>query len=122
MTSSSDVCKPTELAITLACLPGRYSTSSEQGWVIAGEVRGRLTVFGFQCSAQQVAAWLSRMARTEAPWVERRQDPWGHGWEYRVTRYGKTDIQNKMPFLQPRTPWLSVYRLRGSGITTTVEA
>lgn len=85
---------PTELAITLAVFTHRHSG---EGWVLADEIRGRLKLLGFDCTTQQVAAYLARMARTDAPWVERRRCRWYDQWEYRVTRYGETDIQNRLP-------------------------
>jgi hypothetical protein len=83
--------RPTELAVTLATFSASYTD-----WVSADEVRGRLVLLGFDCSTQQVAAWLTRMARTEAPWVERRRDPW-NAWSYRVTPFGCNDVNNRLP-------------------------
>jgi hypothetical protein len=41
---------PTELAITMATYPGRYSDD----WVTADEVRHRLRLLGFDCTSQFV--------------------------------------------------------------------
>lgn len=90
----SVVGRPTELAITLATFPGQRAYTE---WVTADEVAHRLKLFGFDCSAQQTAAWLARMSRADAPWVERRRDRWDEWWEYRVTRYGRNDIDNRLP-------------------------
>lgn len=100
--------EPSELAITLAALRGRYS--NRDGWLTADEVRGRLQLLGFVCSPQKLVATLIRMATTDAPWVERRRAAWGDYWEYRVTRFGTTDIDNRFGGVRPVTPWLPVYR------------
>lgn len=97
-TSGTAASRPSELAITLAVLPRRYSNPS--GWMTADEVRGGLKLLGFECSSQFVAAALARMARTEAPWVERREDVWGGPWQYRITRFGRNDIDNRLPKLR----------------------
>lgn len=91
--------RPTELAITLAALPRRYSRPGT--WSSADEIRGRLALLGFDCTTQQVAAYLARMARADAPWVERCQDPWTGCWEYRVTNWGRNDIDNRFPGVRP---------------------
>lgn len=95
--------KPTELAITLATLPGNYY--SADGWVSADEVRTRLKLLGFDATAQQTAAWLRRMALAESPWVECRPQPWGIR-EYRVTQCGANDVDNRLPGLTLCLPWL----------------
>lgn len=98
--------KPSELAITLATLV--YAGGLDEGWVYADMVRGGLGKLGFDCTTQQVAAWLGRMAREDAPWVERRMSRFGRELEYRVTRYGKMDVENNWPlhvwaaWLEPR--------------------
>lgn len=103
--------KPSELAITIACLPGSHS--NRDGWMSADNVRDRLALLGFKCSPQQVAAWLGRMARTDAPWVERDPEPWyGGPAHYRVTVFGRTDIRNKLPLLDAHMPWVPTYRGR----------
>lgn len=91
--------RPTELAITLAALPP--DTGYADSWTDADQVRGRLKLLGFDCTTQQVGAWLARMARSDAPWVERRRDAWDSRWEYRVTRYGRTDIDNRFSAVRP---------------------
>lgn len=89
---------PSDLLITLAGLGGRhYGTTFE--WLAADEVRGQLKAFGFDVSTQQVAAWLTRLCREDAPRFE-RQKGWGDWWEYRVTRYGRNDITNHIPKLR----------------------
>lgn len=90
--------RPTELAITLAALACR---SSDDGWVYADEIRGQLLKLGFsrQTSAQQVASWLKPMCSVECPWFERGLYFGGY-WRYRVTRFGITDVENKMARLR----------------------
>lgn len=104
--------KPSEIAITIAALGSADARlKDDAGWVAASEVRVRLQRLGFVCSVQQVASWLARMARTELPWVERRQIRFFNGgWEYRVTQYGVTDLHNRLPGVRPETPWLTVWR------------
>jgi hypothetical protein len=102
--------RPTELAITIAALPGRYGASD--GWVCADEVRHRLRVFGFECSSQFVAAALARMASVDAPWLERRESAWGGPAEYRVTRWARNDIDNRLTHLRLEAPWIE----RGAGV------
>lgn len=97
--------KPTELTLTLAALPG-YGTDCREGWVYADEVRGRLRLLGFEASAQQVASWLRRMAAVDAPWVEVRENPHFPIKEYRVTRYGACDLDNRFSGVRPVVPWL----------------
>lgn len=84
--------KPTELAITLAALPGNYGDL----WVRANDVSHRLELLGFKYSAQQVASSLARMASVDAPWIEARTERWGNYHEYRVTSYGRTDLHNRL--------------------------
>jgi hypothetical protein len=94
--------RPSELALTIAALPGRYATD---GWVYADNVRHSLRLIGFDLTTQQVAASLARMARTDAPWVERRKAEWHNVWEYRVTHFGLNDLENRLS-LAVSTPWL----------------
>lgn len=99
--------RPSELAITLAAIPSRWAPpSTDGGWVFADEIRARLHLLGFDATTQQVAAWLGRMSRVQCPWIE-RCDNWGD-LQYRVTRYGKTDVDNRLPGVRLHTPWLDV--------------
>jgi hypothetical protein len=91
--------RPSELAITIATL--ERGTNHFSGWVYADQVRHGLSLLGVQCSTQQAAAWLARMAAAECPWVERKREY--DIWLYRVTQYGRNDIENKLPMLQVRT-------------------
>lgn len=100
--------RPSELTVTLACLRAARDWSPGAGWVVADQVRGALDHdFGIDATTQQVAAWLNRMARAECPWVEVLGTSYVVA-EYRVTRYGKTDIENKIPALRvtDRAAWL----------------
>lgn len=97
LSGQSAVARPTELAITLAALPNRYDID---GWTYADNVAHRLRDLGFDVSAQRVAAWLLRMSKVDAPWVETQESPWGAPRRYRVTRYGRCDIENKIPKLR----------------------
>lgn len=101
--------RPSELAVTIAALPGRYG--ERDGWVSADEVRGRLALLGFVCTAQQVAGTLRRMARVDCPWIETRPGRYD-GWptEYRVTQYARTDMSNRLPGVMLQAPWLPTYR------------
>lgn len=108
MSSPSPSVRPSELAITVAALPASYH--DREGWQSADEIRGRLALLGFDCTTQQLAAWMVGMTTCDAPWLERRRTTWGKTWEYRVTRYGTTDISNRLPFLKTYTPWLETMR------------
>lgn len=90
--------KPTELAITIAALGNNYH---RDGWFCADEIRGKLALLGFDVKTQQVAAWLGRMSRDDAPWVERQRSPWNE-LEYRVTPFGLNDIANRLCIDLPR--------------------
>lgn len=79
--------------MTLAALSGE--------WLTAEDVRSRLEAMGFTASAQQVSAWLRRLARLDLPPVEVRTAWWG-GREYRATRWGHTWIRNLLPWTQIR--------------------
>lgn len=89
--------RPSELAITLVAWRPSAADPSYSAWMYADDIRGRLRLLGFAATTQQVAASLARMARTECPWVERRDD--NGVWQYRVTRFGVNDIQNKLPWV-----------------------
>lgn len=102
--------KPTELTITLAALPGYGTDYGREGWVYADQVRGRLALLGFDASAQQVAAWLRKMAAAESPWIEVRENLHFPIREYRVTRYGANDVGNRLPGVRLVTPWLPTMR------------
>jgi hypothetical protein len=81
--------KPSDFAIVLAT--ALYGDQP----VIADEVRGQLKVFGFQCSTQQVAAWLNRIARKELPPIEVDVEyPLHSVAAYRVTQWGRTELWN----------------------------
>lgn len=100
---------PTELAITIAAAAAS-GWNHREGWVPADIVRGKLERLGFDCTTQQVAAWLKRMAATDAPWIERRRDPWDYSWEYRVTRFGANDVDNQLEGVRLLTPWIPTLR------------
>jgi hypothetical protein len=85
--------KPSELAITLAALHHRYST--EPGWLYASQIVANLKLLGFEVNSRALAGTLGRMCRVDAPWLERRRSPF-NDYEYRVTRYGRNDIDNKL--------------------------
>lgn len=101
--------KPTELVITLATAAA--AGWSRDGWVHADEVRGKLVLLGFDCTAQQAAAWLKRMSLADSPWVEVRPSPWGNR-EYRVTQCGANDVDNRLPGVALRLPWLPTVRAK----------
>ncbi len=100
--------KPTPLVITMAALGDR--DYGRDGWVYADEVRHRLMRLGFEVSPQQVVASLRAMSRVDAPWVEVRDNPHFPIKEYRVTRFGQCDMQNRWPWMRPVMPWLPTYR------------
>jgi hypothetical protein len=86
-----------DFAATLVAL------GSTRTWLDADEIRGLLKAhLGVDATAQQVAGWLTRMTNEDAPRFERRRHRWSPGWEYRVTRFGCTDIENKLPNLRAR--------------------
>jgi hypothetical protein len=81
--------KPTDFVMILAA-----ALYGEQ-IVFADEVRGQLQTFGFDCSTQQVAAWLGRMSRKDLPPIERAGDVVVGLWGYRVTQWGRTELWNR---------------------------
>lgn len=86
--------RPTELAICLAALPDSSYIGDDPGWMPADEIAHRLRrLTGWELTAQQLASRLRRMCEVELPWMERRKPH--HWWEYRVTRYGLTDLANR---------------------------
>lgn len=89
--------RPTDLAILLAF--GRARRGPNDGWLCAEDVRGQLHAFGFAPRAQQVAAWLGRLAGEDMPCVESRLR-WGRDLEYRLTVYGRTLIKNRLPSIR----------------------
>lgn len=67
-----------------------------QQHVYADEVCGQLKSFGFQCTAQQVAAWISRIAREDLPAVEHDPEyPFGGVNAYRLTQWGWNELRNR---------------------------
>jgi hypothetical protein len=92
------VSKPSELAVTMATLSHRYTVD---GWLYASQVAANLRLLGFDVTGRQVGSYLARMARADAPWVERRRSPFDD-FEYRVTHYGRNDIDNRFPGVSTR--------------------
>jgi len=86
--------KPTELAITLAAL-GHRDYYSRDGWLYASHIAENLGVLGFEVTGRSLASTLARMCTVDAPWLERRRSPFSD-YEYRVTRYGRNDIDNRL--------------------------
>lgn len=69
-------------------------------WLYADEIRGLLKAhLGIEAKPQQVAGWLTRMTKEDAPRFERSKS-WNREWRYRVTRYARTEVVNKMPGLR----------------------
>lgn len=87
--------RPTELAITVIGAAGINS----DGWLYADEIRGRLRWFGFEPSSQFVVSRLNAMCEEDVPRFERRER-WGREKQYRVTRWGRNEIGNKLPGLE----------------------
>jgi hypothetical protein len=102
--------KPTDVAVVVAALPGRYSAAD--GWCAADEVAFRLRALGFDATAQQIAATLGRMARGDHPWIEVREQ-WGTR-AYRVTEPGRDGLHAALPAVGAHAPWLPVWRARSA--------
>jgi hypothetical protein len=85
--------KPTELAITLATLGHRYVTDQ---WLYASQIAANLKLLGFTVPPRGLGSTLARMCSVDAPWLERRLSPF-RDYEYRVTQWGRNDIQNRLP-------------------------
>lgn len=78
--------KPTDRALLLALAV--YT----DGWAAADEVRGVLVSWGFDCTAQQVAARLTRLGRWGARvQVDRERWPWGNA--YRLDARGDFELE-----------------------------
>ncbi len=86
---------PTELAVVVAML-------ESHSWTYADEIRDALAVLGFNVSHQQLTPLLTRMATVDAPWLERRRA--GRWWRYRVTQWGVTDVENRLPAIRVQRP------------------
>lgn len=101
--------RPTDLAVLLATVPGRYS--SGDGWVTADEVAHGIGKVCFDVpTTQQVAAWMRRLAKVSCPPVETRLERWRTVREYRVTSFGVTYVSNVLPGVTLATPWIPVMR------------
>lgn len=87
--------RPSDAMIALAV------ATSRQEWLVADEVRGILNGFGFHVLTQQCAAWLGRISRKDLPPIERRK---GHfdEFQYRLTRWGRTELFNRCPGIDVR--------------------
>lgn len=100
--------RPSDIAVVLAAIP--RGDARADGWVFADDVSMKLGLLGFDCSSQQVAAWLTRIALDLQPCVERRSAPWvGGPWQYRITAHGKTLVWNRLA-IRLETPWLPTMR------------
>lgn len=85
--------RPSELAITLAAMHHRYEV--EGGWLYASQIAGNLRLLGFETNGRRLAATLKHMCEVDAPWLERKRSPF-NDYSYRVTRWGKNDIENRL--------------------------
>jgi hypothetical protein len=64
--------------------------------VFAVNVMKQLERLGFECSTQQVAAWLKRISHKDLPPVERDSEGfWAGAWGYRVTQWGRNELWNR---------------------------
>lgn len=88
--------KPTELAITLAALGYRH-----QQWLYASQIAANLRLLGFDIDGRRLGARLKRMCEVDAPWLERKRSPF-NDFEYRVTPWGRNDIDNRFPGVSTR--------------------
>lgn len=89
--------RPSDLMATLAAATLRRTTDD---WFVADEMRHRLRMLGFNVSAQQVAAQLRRLCEMDAPPVESKRESYWPTKDYRVTRFGRTWIENEFPPLR----------------------
>lgn len=82
--------KPSDFMITLAA--AIYGADR----FCADEIRGQLSAFGFECSTQQVAAWLGRIGRKDLPPIEADPEyPFGGVTAYKLTQWGWTELWNR---------------------------
>lgn len=93
--------KPTDDLIVLAMVGLGDRGLTDGDWYVADEVRSAFVRLGFNPRAQQVAAWLGRLSREDSPMVERRKAYFDE-LQYRVTRFGLTQIHNHFPGLRAR--------------------
>jgi hypothetical protein len=84
--------KPSDICIVISAFPGAH----EDGWLAADQIAHRLKRLGFECSTQQVAAWLRRLSQMEAPPIESHEGWWREK-AYRVTKCGETWVHNVLP-------------------------
>jgi hypothetical protein len=83
--------RPSDICVVLCSF-----TTETQPWISADEIRHRLARLGFnRFNTQQVAAWLKRISKLDAPPIEMKDDGWA--WVYRATPYGETWVHNNLP-------------------------
>lgn len=90
---------PSDDMIVLAALVGasEYGTPWQEAEMIASTLR-RL---GFMITSQKMVGQLKRMLAEDAPMFESRLVSYRRLYEYRVTRYGLTQIENRFPTTRP---------------------
>lgn len=107
---ASNVSSPSDDMIVLAAL-----LSARNDWQQAEEVASVLRRLGFIVSPQKMVGTLRRLLAEDSPMFERRPNPWFVGiTEYRVTRFGLTQIDNRFPHL-----WPLIRELRGTGVAAS---
>lgn len=82
-----------------------------QEWRQAEDIASTLRRLGFEISPQKMVGQLKRLAAEDLPMIEGRLGVWQRINEYRVTRYGRTQLSNHFA----KTYALSRPNTRGGG-------
>lgn len=90
---------PADDMIVLAALLGASEHAS--GWQEAEVLASTLRLLGFVITPQKTVGQLRRLLAEDSPMLERRPVGWGDQYEYRVTRFGFTQLENRFPNTRP---------------------
>jgi hypothetical protein len=86
--------RPADVTVVLAC-----AQAQQRGWMglaTADQVAFYLGLLGFATTAQQAAAYLSRLTRLDSPPICSRPEGFLPFREYRVTSFGRTWVRNAL--------------------------
>jgi hypothetical protein len=90
--------EPTSAKI-LVLLAAQGNPGTHDGWLFSDEIQARLKMFGYRPTSQKLVALLKAMCEEDAPRFESEMSPWNVK-RYRVTQWGRNDLDNKLPGLR----------------------